>query len=189
MTRTRLAFALAGLTLALGTGVARAETSAGYDKGFFIKSDNWEIHLGTRTQLQLSTTDPDTFMFDSTLGKRTDTDRLNELNIRRFKFFGSGTIFNPAVKFKFQLDVELSRVNPPRSLRMSACGRAPGSGVEVSTDLEIEPVAPNRCRLKWSASSEVRGTVASVGARLLQGTAKKLTESFWEKFAARVGQG
>ena len=106
MTRTRLAFALAGLTLALGTGVARAETSAGYDKGFFIKSDNWEIHLGTRTQLQLSTTDPDTFMFDSTLGKRTDTDRLNELNIRRFKFFGSGTIFNPAVKFKFQLDVE-----------------------------------------------------------------------------------
>ena len=43
LTRTRLAFALAVLTLALGTGVARAETSAGYDKGFFIKSDNWEI--------------------------------------------------------------------------------------------------------------------------------------------------
>ena len=106
LTRTRLAFALTGLTLALGTGVARAETSAGYDKGFFIKSDNWEIHLGTRTQLQLSTTDPDTFMFDSTLGKRTNTDRLNELNIRRFKFFGTDTIFNPAVKFKFQLDVE-----------------------------------------------------------------------------------
>src|SRR3989442_4319968 len=109
MTRTRLAFALAGLTLALGTGVARAETSAGYDKGFFIKSDNWEIHLGTRTQLQLSTTDPDTFMFDSTLGKRTDTDRLNELNIRRFKFFGSGTIFNPAVKLQSNVQLDLWR--------------------------------------------------------------------------------
>ena len=50
------------------------------------------------------------------------------------------------------------------------------------------PVAPDRSRLKWSASSEVRGTVASVGARLLKGTAKKLTESFWDKFAARVGE-
>jgi len=30
--------------------------------------------------------------------------------------------------------------------------------------------------------------VASVGARLLKGTAQKLTESFWDKFAARVGE-
>jgi carbon monoxide dehydrogenase subunit G len=34
----------------------------------------------------------------------------------------------------------------------------------------------------------VRGTVASVGGRLLKGTAKKLTESFWEKFAERVAK-
>src|SRR2546427_7324418 len=67
--------------------------------------------------------------------------------------------------------------------------KAPGSGVDVSTTLEIEPIPPNRSRLKWSASSEVRGTVASVGARLLKGTAKKLTEHFWDTFAARVGEG
>src|SRR5256885_11872385 len=48
--------------------------------------------------------------------------------------------------------------------------------------------SPQPVRLKWSASSEVRGTVASVGARLLKGTAQKLTESFWDKFAARVGE-
>jgi carbon monoxide dehydrogenase subunit G len=93
-----------------------------------------------------------------------------------------------AVKVRFQLDVELSDVTPPKRLKMTARGKAPGSGVEVSTALEIEPVAADRSRLKWSASSEVRGTVASVGARLLKGTAKKLTESFWDKFAARVGE-
>ncbi len=71
---------------------------------------------------------------------------------------------------------------------MAARGQAPGSGVEVSTTLEIEPVAPGRSRLKWHASSEVRGTVAGVGARLLQGTAKKLTEGFWDAFAARVAE-
>ena len=94
-----------------------------------------------------------------------------------------------AVKVKFQLDVELSELTPPQRLRMSARGKAPGSGVEVSTTLEIEPIPPNRSRLKWSASSEVRGTIASVGARLLKGTAKKLTEHFWDTFAARVGEG
>jgi len=111
---------------------------------------------------------------------------VEPIDDRHFKVvsaFGVG-----AVKLKFQLDVELSDVNPPKSLKMSAHGKAPGSGVDVSTTLEIEPVSPNRCRLRWSAISEIRGTVASVGARLLSGTAKKLTESFWDKFAARVGE-
>jgi len=112
---------------------------------------------------------------------------VEPIDDRHFKVisaFGVG-----AVKVKFQLDVELSEVKPPKSLKMSAHGKAPGSGVEVSTTLEIEPIPPNRSRLKWSASSEVRGTVASVGARLLKGTAKKLTEHFWDTFAARVGEG
>jgi uncharacterized protein len=111
---------------------------------------------------------------------------VQAIDDRHFKVvsgFGVG-----AVKLKFQLDVELSDVKPPKSLKMSARGKAPGSGVEVSTTLEIEPVPPDRSRLKWRASSEVRGTVASVGARLLKGTARKLTETFWDKFAERVGQ-
>ena len=111
---------------------------------------------------------------------------VEPIDDRHFKVisgFGVG-----AVKVRFHLDVELSDVTPPKRLKMSARGTAPGSGVEVSTTLEIELISPNRSCLKWSASSEVRGTVASVGARLLKGTAKKLTESFWDKFAARVGE-
>src|SRR5207244_5907130 len=111
---------------------------------------------------------------------------VQAIDDRHFKVvsgFGVG-----AVKVKFQLDVELSDVRPPKSLKMTAQGQAPGSGVDVSTTLEIEPLPADRSRLKWSASSEVRGTVASVGARLLKGTAQKLTESFWDKFAERVGQ-
>ena len=109
--------------------------------------------------------------------------RIDDHHFKVVSGFGVG-----AVKVKFQLDVELSEVKPPKSLKMTAHGRAPGSGVEVSTTLEVEPVVPDRSRLKWSASSEVRGTVASVGARLLKGTARKLTETFWDMFAARVGE-
>lgn len=113
-------------------------------------------------------------------------ERVEALDDRHFKVvsaFGVGS-----VKLKFQLDVELSDVIPPKSLKMTAHGKAPGSSVEVSTALEIEPMTPNRSRLKWTALSEVRGTVASVGARLLKGTAKKLTETFWDEFAERVGK-
>jgi hypothetical protein len=31
--------------------------------------------------------------------------------------------------------------------------------------------------------------VASVGARLLEGTARRLTEQFWTDFARRIGTG
>ncbi len=96
--------------------------------------------------------------------------------------FGVGS-----VKVRFSLDVELSDVHPPESARMSVRGQAPGSAVHVDTDVVLEPVAPNRTRLTWKAAADVHGTVASVGGRLLKGTAKKLTEGFWKKFAARAG--
>src|SRR2546430_13682929 len=60
---------------------------------------------------------------------------VEPIDDRHFKVisgFGVG-----AVKVRFQLDVELSDVTPPKSLKMSARGTAPGSGVEVSTTLEI----------------------------------------------------
>ena len=41
-------------------------------------------------------------------------------------------------------------------------------------------------RLNWTAENDVSGTVASVGARLLEGTSKKLIEQFWTDFARRV---
>ena len=39
-----------------------------------------------------------------------------------------------------------------------------------------------------TATSDISGTVASVGARLLEGTARRLTEEFWTDFARRVGE-
>ena len=54
----------------MARAAARAETQAGHDKGFFIKSDAFEIHFGTRTQLQFSSREPDTFLFDSLRASR-----------------------------------------------------------------------------------------------------------------------
>jgi carbon monoxide dehydrogenase subunit G len=91
-----------------------------------------------------------------------------------------------AVKVKFKLDVELSDVVRPERLRMAARGKAPGSAVDVISTVRLEEIDNGRTRLKWSATSDISGTVASVGARLLEGTARRLTEEFWTDFARRV---
>ena len=94
-----------------------------------------------------------------------------------------------AVKVRFKLDVELSDVVPPERLRMTARGRAPGSAVDVVSNVRLEDAGNGRTRLHWAATSTISGTVASVGARLLEGTARRLTEEFWTDFARRVSAG
>lgn len=91
-----------------------------------------------------------------------------------------------AIKLRFHLDVELSDLERPTSARMTAKGKAPGSNVHVDTRVTLDALAPDRTRLTWNAVADVHGAVASVGARLLKGTARKLTEEFWEQFAARA---
>jgi uncharacterized protein len=96
--------------------------------------------------------------------------------------FGVGSI-----KIRFTMDVELFDVVPGQSAGMRVRGKAPGSAVDVLSRIEIQD-AGGKVRLNWSATSEISGTVAGVGARLMEGTARKLTEQFWTDFARRVGQ-
>jgi len=91
-----------------------------------------------------------------------------------------------SVKVRFKLDVELFDIVEGERLKMRARGKAPGSAVEVVSSLQVEDARDGKTRLNWSATSEVSGTVASVGARLLEGTARRLTEQFWTDFARRV---
>ncbi len=97
--------------------------------------------------------------------------------------FGVGSI-----KLRFTMVAELFDVVPPKSAKMRVRGKAPGSAVDVISSMEIQDVGPGKTRLNWSATSELSGTVASVGARLMEGTARKLTEQFWTDFARRVSQ-
>ena len=94
-----------------------------------------------------------------------------------------------AIRVKFQLDVELSDVVPPERLRMTARGHAPGSTVDVVSQVRLQAVGDDRTRLSWAATSTIGGTLASLGGRLLEGTARRLTEQFWTDFARRAGAG
>ena len=108
------------------------------------------------------------------------------LDAQHFKVitgFGVGSI-----KLRFGIDVELIEVIAPIRLTMRARGKAPGSAVEITASLGLEVLEVTRTRLSWTAETEISGSVASVGARLMEGTAKKLTEQFWTKFAASLAE-
>jgi carbon monoxide dehydrogenase subunit G len=97
--------------------------------------------------------------------------------------FGVGSI-----RVRFTMDVELFDVDAGKSAKMRVRGKAPGSAIDVVSKLQVDDARSGGTQLKWSATSEVSGTVASVGARLMEGTARKLTEQFWTDFAQRVSQ-
>ena len=97
--------------------------------------------------------------------------------------FGVGSI-----RVRFTMDVELYDIMDGRSAKMRVRGKAPGSAIDVVSNLQVADAGSAGTQLKWSATSEISGTVASVGARLMEGTARKLTEQFWTDFAQRVSK-
>ena len=98
--------------------------------------------------------------------------------------FGVGSI-----RVRFTMDVELFDIDAGKSARMRVRGKAPGSAIDVVSKLQVDDAGSGGTQLNWSATSEVSGTVASVWARLMEGTARKLTEQFWTDFAQRVSAG
>lgn len=91
-----------------------------------------------------------------------------------------------ALKVRFTIDAELFDIVEPDSAKLRARGKAPGSTMSVTTSFTLTDVDPHTVRLAWTAESEVGGTVASVGARLLEGTARRLAAEFWQDFADKV---
>jgi uncharacterized protein len=85
-----------------------------------------------------------------------------------------------AVKAKFTLDVKLVDVQPPTHATVTAHGVAPGSAVEVSSNMDLKAESDTVTNMLWSADVSVMGTIANVGARLMESTARKLIAKFFD---------
>jgi uncharacterized protein len=140
------------------------------------------VITASRQEVWTRLTDPN-FVAESAPGLES-VEALDPTHFKVISGLGVGS-----VKVRFRLDVELFDIIEGQRLKMRARGKAPGSAVDVVSGLELQDAGPGRTRLKWSATSELSGTVASVGARLLEGTARRLTEEFWTDFARRASAG
>jgi uncharacterized protein len=85
-----------------------------------------------------------------------------------------------AVKAKFVLDVTREEMHEREEMTVKARGKASGSAVDMSGKMQLMAVDAAQTRMDWQAHVVVSGTIASVGARLLQGTAEKLTGQFFD---------
>ena len=84
-----------------------------------------------------------------------------------------------AVKAKFTLDVTRPEKQEPERMVVKGRGKAPGSAVELSGDMHLSSLSASETQMDWSAVVVVSGTLASVGARLMNGTAERLTGQFF----------
>ena len=91
-----------------------------------------------------------------------------------------------AIRLSFTLDIELSDLVEPKSARMHARGKAPGSEVDVRTTIILHERDSETTQLQWEATATISGTIASIGARLLEGAVRKLTDDFWDTFAQQA---
>ncbi|HEU5051226.1 MAG TPA: SRPBCC domain-containing protein [Gemmatimonadales bacterium] len=137
-----------------------------------------EIHA-TRPEVWRRLLDPQ-FLGDSTPG----VESVEILAPERFRMhMGFGVAM---LRFHFDLDVGFHDILELESARMEARGAATGTSIAMTSRIRIEEIEVRRQRLHWEAETVVEGALAGIGARLVEGVARKLTERFWEDFADRV---
>ena len=83
------------------------------------------------------------------------------------------------VKAKFNLDVTRPEKHEPDHMVVKGRGKAPGSAVELAGTMKLSSISENSTNMDWNANVTVSGTLASVGGRLMNSTAEKLTEQFF----------
>lgn len=68
---------------------------------------------------------------------------------------------------------------PPERAQMAVHGSGMGSAFDIVATLSVSESA-GLTTVKWAADVQISGTIATTGARLLQGTTEKKTNAFFE---------
>jgi carbon monoxide dehydrogenase subunit G len=84
------------------------------------------------------------------------------------------------IKGNFAFDVAMLDLDAPRHARITGHGGGLGSAVDVDSTLELSDGEGNTTSLAWKADVVVSGTIASVGARLLNSTVEKKTSELFD---------
>ena len=95
------------------------------------------------------------------------------------KFRALGALGLGTVKVKMDTDVEWVELDAPNRATMKMNGTAPGSAIDVASEILLADGADGSTDMEWSAEVRVLGTIASLAARLMKPVTKKLTGQFF----------
>lgn len=78
------------------------------------------------------------------------------------------------ISARFMVDMEMAEQAPPDRAVIKARGQAPGSAVDATASMNLRDGEEGGTVMDWDADVTIAGTIASVGARLIEGTANKM---------------
>jgi carbon monoxide dehydrogenase subunit G len=91
------------------------------------------------------------------------------------------------VSANFAGKVTLSDIDPPNGYRISGEGQGGVAGFAKGGAVVTLRDDGGATVLDYNVDAQVGGKIAQVGARLIDGTARKLADEFFGKFAATIG--
>lgn len=88
---------------------------------------------------------------------------------------------------KFGGKVKLENVNAPASYTITGEGNGGAMGfAKGGADVALQEIGPEETLLTYSVKAQVGGKMAQLGARLIDSTAKQMSDQFFDRFVAAV---
>ncbi len=92
------------------------------------------------------------------------------------------------VRGSFDLSAAIVPDGEGKSAALEVRGGGMGSGVDIASELQLAEVAPGSTELRWEARVTISGPLAALGARLIDGQAKRITAQLFDNIEARIRQ-
>jgi carbon monoxide dehydrogenase subunit G len=92
------------------------------------------------------------------------------------------------VKAGFNGRVNLSDIDPPNGYTISGEGSGAGAGFAKGGAVVRLSGEGNTTRLAYEVNADVGGKLAQIGSRLIEGSARKMADSFFSRFAIIVAE-
>ena len=84
------------------------------------------------------------------------------------------------ISARFIVDMEIAEREEPDRAVIKARGQAPGSAVDATATMRLRDGDAGGTVMEWAADVMIGGTLASVGARMIEGTANKMIGQTFE---------
>lgn len=83
------------------------------------------------------------------------------------------------IKGNFNFDIEWLEKDAPGHAKMVANGKIPGSAVAMTSKMDLIDDGNGGTTMNWESDVRVSGTIAGVGARLMNGVADRQTKEIF----------
>jgi uncharacterized protein len=90
------------------------------------------------------------------------------------------------ISARFNGDIEIVEQVPPDRMVIKVHGQAPGSAADAVASMALRDGSDGATTMDYSADVNISGTLASVGARLIEGTANKLVAQTFDCIRAKL---